>query len=245
MPRFFIDDNQINGSSVTLTGDNAAHIGYSLRMRIGEKITVCTPDAIAHLCEITSISADTVEAKILSSEASGSEPPYFARLFMALPKGDKMEYVIQKSVECGVSQIIPFESERTIVRLDAKSAEKKRERYQKIAEAAASQCGRGIIPEVTMPLRYREAIAMAARSPLAFMCWEDEKAVSLPALIKGAPDRSDISFIVGAEGGISKSEAEEAKALGIKTVTLGERILRCESAPPFVLAFLSCILDID
>ena len=136
-PRFFVLSEKINGSVITLEGESAQHISRSLRMRAGEKIVVCDENKNEYECELVSFTADTVSARILEARKNETEPVYRAILYQALPKGDKMEYIVQKAVELGVSEIIPFSCERCISRLDDKSAKRKTERWQKIADGAA------------------------------------------------------------------------------------------------------------
>ena len=162
MPRFFVRDDAISEDSILITGSDALHISRSLRMREGEEITVCDMQRREYRCRLAAFTADTVTAEILSVQESATEPPYHATLYMALPKGDKMELIIQKSVELGVARIVPFASSRSVVRLDRAGGEKKRERWQKIADAAAGQCGRGILPVVTAPMSFDEALREAA-----------------------------------------------------------------------------------
>ena len=154
MPRFFLSASNISDGIVTIVGDDAQHISRSLRMRPGEHITVCDMQKIEYECEIIGFTADTVTASILEAHPSDTEPPYSIRLFQALPKSDKLDVIIQKSVESGASEIIPFESERTVVKRDSdgKKEQKKLERRLRIALEAAKQCGRGIVPDVSLPL---------------------------------------------------------------------------------------------
>ena len=131
MPRFFVQSSAICGDSVTILGSDASHIARSLRMKVGDPLTVCDMQRTEYDCRIESISPDSVLARILSATQSQNEPPYRATLYMALPKGDKMEYIIQKAVEMGVFRIVPYRSERSVVKLDAASGAKKTQRWQK------------------------------------------------------------------------------------------------------------------
>ncbi len=250
MPRFFLSAANISDGIVTIRGDDAVHISRSLRMRSGEHITVCDMQKIEYDCELVDFTADTVTARILSSHASDTEPPYHIRLYQALPKSDKLDTIIQKAVESGASEIVPFESERTIVRIDsdAKKEQKKLERRGRIALEAAKQCGRGVIPTVSPPLSYREMLLAAAKSELALFFYEGDGTVPLPELIRerypagGHPE--SISIVIGAEGGFSLAEVEAARAAGLSLVGLGRRILRCETASGFALACLSYAFEL-
>ena len=240
MPRFFVQTSAICADTVTIVGSDASHISRSLRMKVGDTLTVCDMQRTEYTCKIESITPDSVTASILSKTESQNEPPYCATLFMALPKGDKMEYIIQKAVEMGVWRIVPYRSERSVVKLDAASGAKKAQRWQKIADSAAEQCGRGILPEVLPPVDFHTALSMAKEHELSFVCYEDEQSLTLPALLKGqARVPTSVSFFVGAEGGIAKGEIEAFRHAGLACVGLGKRILRCESAPLFVLSCLS------
>lgn len=239
MPRFFIRADQIEDGIITITGDDAHHISRSLRMATGEKITVCDMQKHIYDCEITSITDTTVFAKIEGESLSDTEPTVFISLYQAIPKGDKLETIIQKSIECGACEIIPFSSERCIAKIDKKDAPKKAMRHNKIAESASKQSGRGIIPQVKEAVSYSEALSLATKSDLAIMCYEGDGTQSLKSILQENKGVKSISIIIGSEGGFSQKEVEKAKEAGIKIAGLGKRILRCETAPTFAL---SCIV---
>lgn len=248
MPRFFVRADQIEGGRITLTGEDALHISRSLRMREGEEITVCNMRRREYRCRLAGFTAETVECEILETSECESEPPYALTLYMALPKSDKMEWIIQKSVELGVTRIVPVRTERCIVKLDSKEGEKKRQRWQKIADNAAGQCGRGILPEVAAPMDFADAVAEGGAAGLPLFCYEAEEKTenALPRLLRATDPAAvgSIAVLVGAEGGFSVKEAESAVAAGWRSVTLGKRILRCETAPLFVLSAVSCALEV-
>ena len=245
MPRFFVQSNAIQGDVITIIGSDASHISRSLRMKVGEHVTVCDMQKTEYDCQITAITEDTVTLSVIQSKQSNNEPPYHARLFMALPKADKMEFVIQKAVEMGVSEIIPYRSERSVVKLDSQNGEKKRQRWQKIADSAAGQCGRGILPVVHAPMDFDKALSLAVESEFCFVCYEGEDGCSLPSAMRALPAiPKSVSFFVGAEGGIAHGELQKMAEVGVKSVGLGPRILRCESAPLYVLACLSAFWEI-
>lgn len=242
MPRFFINESNININEgetiVTLTGDDAHHISRSLRMAAGEKIEVCDESGMVYLCELVGFFEKEVTCRVLESAPAISEPRIKITLYQALPKADKMETIIQKSIECGVYKIVPFRSEHCVVKLDSKDGEKKRERWQKIAESAAKQSGRGIIPEVSTPLDFKIAVERASQSDLVLFCNERERERSLKDILKGTRAKS-ISVIIGAEGGFSQKEADYIEQSGGTSISLGKRILRCETAPTFILSAIS------
>ncbi len=243
MPRFFVRPEDIADGRVTISGDDAKHIAKSLRMRAGEELTVCDAHSREYLCEIETVLNGEVSARIISESAVLSEPPYRAYLYQSLPKGDKMEYIVQKAVEIGVYRIIPLVSERSISRPDQASCAKKVERWNRIALEAAKQCGRGIIPTVSEVVTYKEAVRqmselLSEEGSVSFLCYEGSGTEKLGA-VAGDGSYKDIAFLIGPEGGISHEETELARQNGIKLAGLGKRILRCETASGFVLSCLA------
>ena len=251
MPRFFVDVNQISNGEVTLTGDDAHHISRSLRMAAGEQITVCDGNGMEYRCELTAFLPDRVCGRILEQCPSETEPPYRATVWQALPKGEKLDSIIQKSVECGAVEISLFESERCIVRVKDGDKGKKDDRRNRIALEAAKQCGRGVIPRVETPVSFAQAIEKASQANLAIFCYEGEGTEPLPVILKrfreslGEGDIPEISLMVGSEGGFSEGEVARAKAAGMQIAGLGRRILRTETAAAFVLGCLSYELELD
>lgn len=238
MPRFFVSSENIEHGSVTITGDDAWHIARSLRMAVGESLTVCDTDGYVHECALEKITDDEVCARICESSKSETESPVHVTLYQALPKGDKMDVIVQKAVEMGACEIVPFFSERCVSRPDAKSLEKKCVRWQRIALEAAKQCGRGVVPKIGAPLSFEQMLERASKASLGCFCYEGEGTRSLRNVLEDAGGVSDISLVVGSEGGFSEKEAAAAgKCLAL--VGLGRRILRCESAPGFALACIS------
>ncbi len=245
MPRFFIRANQIENGVVTLLGDDAHHISRSLRMAAGEHITVCDMQKNEYECGLTDFLPDRVLANILESRQSDTEPPYYAHVFQALPKGDKLDSVIQKAVECGASEITTFESERCIVRAKGENEAKKVERRQRISLEAAKQSGRGFVPTVNPTVSFGEMLKQAAAADIPLFCYEGDGTVALPQALEQAlgqmpksAKQPTVSLIIGSEGGFSLAEAEAARAAGMIPVGLGKRILRTETAASFVLACL-------
>ncbi|MBR4872278.1 MAG: 16S rRNA (uracil(1498)-N(3))-methyltransferase [Clostridia bacterium] len=240
MPKFFVDKSQIQDGFVTLRGNDASHISYSLRMAKGEHISVCDGEEQEYDCVLVDFQGDCVTAEIVAMRVSDNESPVRVYLYQALPKGDKLESVIQKAVECGVYEIIPFESERCVVRAKAEAEDKKQIRRNRIAEEAAKQCGRGRIPTVEKTVSFKEAIRKAAEAELCLICYEDEKGTTLKQVLEAADTTpSSISIMIGSEGGFAASEVKAAVELGLRPVSLGRRILRTETAPVFVLSNIS------
>lgn len=244
MPRFFVTSENISDNIITVTGEDAHHISKVLRATVGEKLDVCDMANNLYSCVISAITAEAVTLHICDVSQNNTEPPYKATLLMALPKGDKMEYIIQKAVETGVTEIIPFSSSRCVCKLDSKGGEKKRERWQKIAKNAAEQCGRGMIPQVLSPITFNQAIDIMKSHQNPFMCYEGETALCMKDYLKTQlNDNKDFCFMIGSEGGFSQEEYLKIKSQGIETVTLGKRILRCETAPVYVLSALSMFYE--
>ena len=245
MPRFFVSPDKIAEDTILITGDDAHHISYSLRMACGDDITVCDGTGMEYLCELSRFDGDTVTATVKSKAHSKSESPVKITLYQAYPKGDKLETIIQKSVELGAVRIVPFESERCIKRPKGDKVEKQRERMNKIAHEAAKQCGRAVLPDVSLPMSFSAAIDDAKKSSLSIFCYEDCHTNSLRHVLKERGTGVDsISVIIGSEGGFSEREAREIEEKGIIPVTLGSRILRCETAPVFALSAIAYFYEL-
>lgn len=231
MDWFFTE--KINGSNFTITGEDAVHISKSLRMNCGENITLCDSDGIEHYCVITSVNSDSVTVDILKSTPCDHEPNVNITLFQCMPKGDKMEFVIQKAIETGVHEIIPVINSRCISRPDSKQMSKKNLRYNKIALQAAMQSRRGIIPVVKDIISFKEAVKLCENYDCIIIFYEGGgmplKEI-LPLDVKNT-NIKNIAVFIGSEGGFDISEVEMIKNCGGKTATLGKRILRTETAP--------------
>lgn len=252
MPRFFVCKNQIADGIVTITGSDAHHISRSLRMAVGEKITVCDMQKCEYLCELTDFLPECVRARVLQTLPCDTEPPYHVHVFQALPKGEKLDSIIQKAVECGASELTTFESARCVVRVKDASEAKKLERRERIAVEAAKQCGRGMLPQIHPTVSFDEAICRAACSDIGLFCYEGDGTVPLPQAIKTCmatlpknEKELTVSLIVGSEGGFSREEAACAEQAGLLPVGLGKRILRTETAAAFVLACLVYELELS
>ncbi len=245
MPRFFVTPEHISNGKVTIVGDDAFHISRSLRMAAGEHITVCDMSGLEYDCRLVGFGAE-VTAEIVSQLPSLTEPPFSATLWQALPKGDKLDTVIQKSVECGVHSIALFESEHCIVRYDRASDAKKSERRARIAAEAAKQSGRGIIPTVSSPISFNAMLEQASKADLPLFCYEGEGTLPLGRLLDAPlPEHPSISIVIGPEGGFSSTEAEKARKAGMLMVGLGPRILRTETVSSFILGALVCKIELS
>ena len=238
MPRFFVDDGAVGGTAVLVTGPDARHIARSLRMAVGDEITVCTPSGREYLCRLTRIRDDACEAEILSTREAAGEPPTAIKLYVAYPKGDKLETVVQKATELGAISLTPFTSSFVVRKPRPEKIPAETERLNRIAAEAAKQCRRGVIPTVTPPLSFDGMLAEAKTADLALFCYEGEGTAPLPAVLPDAAPKT-VSVVIGSEGGFSEEEASEAKRAGLSLVGLGKRILRCETAPLFALSCLA------
>ena len=237
MPRIFIPKADLSAGSMEVTGEDHRHLAFSLRMKPGEDVTVCDGNGNDIRCKIASVASDRTVLIPLEEKPCENEPPFPLTLFQALPKGEKTDWIIQKSVEFGVCEIGFFQGERSVARLAVGEIAKKRDRWQKIADGAARQCGRGILPQISV-LSFRDALAKAAEGP-AFFCHCGGEALPLPSFLKRLSSPSRLSFFVGPEGGFSDGEVYAARSAGLPLVSLGNRILRCESASLFTLACIA------
>lgn len=235
MPRFFIDYTPKNTAEII--GSDARHIALSLRMKIGDEI-VLTNSGIDYICNIDSINPESVVLSVKQEKPCAAEPSVKLTLFQAIPKLDKLETIVQKSVELGASCIVPVLTRRCISRPKAQEFEKKRIRLAKIALEAAKQSGRGIVPEIMPIVSFKEAVLQMKNSDISLMCYENGgKHFSQVDL----PKNGSISLFIGSEGGFDFEEAQYAIDNGIVPIWLGNRILRCETAP---VAAISVIMHI-
>lgn len=240
MYQFFVEPSQIQDKKVIITGSDVNHIRNVLRLKIGEEIAVRNGvDGNEYRCGIEAFAQDQVLCSLRFVREEGVELPSKIYLFQGLPKADKMELIVQKAVELGVFEVIPLALKRCVVRLDEKKAQAKIARWQGIAEAAAKQCKRGIVPEVKRPMTMREAVTYAAQMDVRFLPYELAEDMSRTKKLIGAikPGQS-VAVFIGPEGGFEESEVEEALAADIEPITMGKRILRTETAGLTVLSWL-------
>ena len=238
IPKIYLEKGSIKDTEIIIDNENYHHLKNVLRLNIGDKITVCDNNKNDYLCEIISCNSFIV-AKILENKISEAEFNFSVSLFQGFAKGDKMETIIQKSTELGVTDIYPVIMNRCVSKPDDKSMVNKIKRYHKIAESAAAQSGRGIIPVVHNAITYNDAIKKLKLMDIGFVCYEGKDTVPLKSLIESVNDINSIGFIIGPEGGISDTECSIAEENNIDLVGLGKRILRTETASSFVLSVLS------
>lgn len=237
MARFFVSAEELIGDLITLTGENAVHAKV-LRLKSGEEVLVCDGLGNECCCTVTDVITGQITLEVKERRESSTEPSVKASIYMAFPKADKLEHVIQKATELGAYEIVAFPSSRCISKPDEKSLKKKLERWQKIAASAAEQSGRGRIPEVIVLKSYSEAIQRALCADKAVLFYENERATTLRMALEEKNFKT-ISLMSGPEGGLEPSEVEKAKEMGLQICTLGSRILRCETAP---LCALSAVM---
>ncbi len=247
MQHFFVEPSQIQGNRIRITGTDVNHIRNVLRMHSGEEISVSNgTDGRDYRCEIDTITEDEVLCRLMFIKEDGVELPVRITLFQGLPKADKLELIIQKAVELGVYEIIPMKTARCIMKVDDAKEKKKLERWNGIAEAAAKQSKRGIVPRVAGVMTYKEALDAASRMDVKMIPYEDARGMTFTReLIGHIPTGSDVAILIGPEGGFEPEEVEAAKSLGIEPVTLGKRILRTETAGFTAIAWIGFACEQD
>lgn len=245
MYQFFVSPDQIQGKKIIITGKDVNHIKNVLRMKAGEEIAVSNGvDGREYRCGIQEILENEVICELRFIKEEGLELPSRITLFQGLPKADKMELIIQKAVELGVYEIIPVSCKRTVVRLDEKKEKSKINRWQGIAEAAAKQSKRGIIPSVGAVMSMKEAIAYSRSAKVRIIPYElAENMADTKKIINSLQPGEDIAVFIGPEGGFEESEVQAAVEEGIQPVTLGKRILRTETAGLTVLSWIMYQLE--
>ena len=245
MYQFFVDSSQIQDKTIIITGGDVNHIKNVLRLKTGEEIAVKNGvDGREYRCGIEEIAQDRVICSLRFIREEGVELPSKIYLFQGLPKADKMELIVQKSVELGVFEVIPVAVKRCVVKLDDKKAAAKVNRWQGIAEAAAKQCRRGIIPMVKEPMSMKAAVAYAHHLDVKLIPYElADDMGHTKRIIEGIQPGQSVAVFIGPEGGFEENEVAEALAAGIEPVTLGKRILRTETAGLAVLSWLMYHLE--
>ena len=246
MYQFFIEEENAAEDFVTIEGSDVNHIKNVLRMKPGEKIRVCTRNGQNYFCSISDITESFVRADILEKEAESTELPCGIYLFQGLPKNDKMEWIIQKTVELGVYEVIPVAMKNCVVKLDEKKAAKKLQRWQAIAESAAKQSKRTVIPTVKQPVTFREALKIASELDITLVPYENERGMDATREIMGQLKAGQtIGVVVGPEGGFAPEEiALVDEHATMHRISLGRRILRTETAGLAALAMLVYNLDV-
>lgn len=244
MQQFFAEPSWIRENKIFMQGSDVNHIRNVLRMKPGEDVRVNDGRGKTYLCCVSSYEEQTAVLDILKELDSDTELPSRIILFQGLPKGDKMEWIVQKAVELGAYSIVPFAAKRSVVKLDEKKAAKKRARWQLIAKGAAEQSGRGIIPEVSTVRTFAEALGMAGDLDVVLIPYELEEGMKETArVLENIECGQSVGIFIGPEGGFEEEEVERAKEAGAYAITLGKRILRTETAGLTTLSVLMYHLE--
>lgn len=248
MQRFFISPEQLNMDQIQIRGEDYKHIRNVLRMRQGEELLICAGNDKEYLCEITAFDdiEKIVEVKVTDVFGNARELPSKITLFQGYPKGAKLETIVQKAVELGVFEIVPVMMNRCVVKFDEKKALKKVERLNSISLSAAKQSKRGIIPEVKRVMSVEEACKYAEKMDYVLLPYENAEGMEYAReILKQAMGKQNIGIFIGPEGGFEPSEVERIEAVGGKTISLGHRILRTETAGMTILSLLMFQLERD
>lgn len=243
MPKFFVKHENISDEKISIIGEDVNHIKNVLRKNIKDQIEICdSENGQNYKCEIEKIEKENILCSIIKKIEGNSEPNTYVHIYQGLPKADKMELIIQKAVELGVSEITPINMSRCIVKLDGKEQKKKNERWQKISEVAAKQSGRDIIPRINNVCNLNEIAKQCKEYDIILLAYENEKENSLrkeiEVLKQQQKEMLKIAVIIGPEGGIAPEELEKLNKEGAKVITLGDRILRTETVALNVLSIL-------
>lgn len=230
MPRFFIPNTQISETVAVISGRDAEHIKV-LRMKLGEPLVVCDGDGTDYHCQLSRFGDGFAEAEIVQKIPSPAEPSVQVTIFCAFSRGERPDFTVQKCTELGAASIVFFPSERCVSRPDGKSLDKKLTRWQRIAEEAAKQSGRGRIPIIQAVDNYRAALNMAKGTDLPLFMYETGNRIAMRDAIRQAGSLTSCAIVTGPEGGFEPQEAALAVEMGLQCCSMGPRILRCETAP--------------
>lgn len=244
MHHFFVTPSQVSGDRIYIDGSDVNHICNVLRMKKGEKLQISDGNNKKYICQIDEMIAEKVFLQIVEEKIGDTELPSKIYLFQGLPKSDKMELIVQKAVELGAYEIIPVSTKRAVVKLDAKKASKKVERWNSIAEGGAKQSGRTLVPKVREVMGYKEALSYAKELDVVFIPYElAEGMEQTKELIEQIDKGQSVGIFIGPEGGFEKEEVEQAMEIGAEPITLGKRILRTETAGLTILSILMYHLE--
>lgn len=255
MPKFFVKEEQIKEDKIIIQGQDVNHIKKVLRAKIGDELQICNNKTKENfLCDIENIENEEILCKIKEKVEEKAESNIEITIFQGLPKADKMEYIIQKSVELGVYDITPVEMKRCVVKLDEKDKNKKQLRWQKISEVAAKQCGRDIIPQINNIINIKNVCNLIEKYDIVLVAYENEKENTLKQQLKAIKNQLQneekllnnkikIGVVIGPEGGLEEQDVELLKENGAKVITLGNRILRTETVALNVLSIIMYELE--
>lgn len=244
MQHFFVTPDQVKGDLIFIDGSDVNHMKNVLRMRIGEEVSISDGNNRQYLCEIKGYENEEAVLHIVEEVNTDTELPSKIYLFQGLPKQDKMELIVQKCVELGCYEVIPVSTKRCVVKLDDKKAKKKIERWQQIAESAAKQAGRGVIPKVKDVLSFKEALKYSKNIDVVLIPYElAEGMKETKQIISKIRPGQSVGIFIGPEGGFEREEVETAISEGVQAITLGKRILRTETAGLTTLSVLMFHLE--
>ena len=248
MPKFFVENKQIKDNTITIIGEDVNHIKNVLRKNAGDTIEICDKDNLNnYLAEIKDLNREQIICTILKNLENDTESNLFINIYQGLPKSDKMELIIQKSVELGVSKITPVAMKRCVVKLTPKDELKKIERWQKISEVASKQCGRSIIPEISNIIKIEDICEKIKDYDMVLVAYENEKENKLKYELEKLKDSSNnnlkIAIVIGPEGGLEPNDVELLQTSGAKIITLGNRILRTETVALNMLSIINYELE--
>lgn len=244
MYRFYIEPSKKQGDTIEIMGEDVNHIKNVLRMRTGEQFILCDGAGTDYLCELSGSKERNLLATVLEERASETELPVRLVLFQGLPKKDKMELIIQKAVELGAAEIVPVVTKRTIVKTEGGKEEKKLSRWQAIAESAAKQSGRGVIPRIAPICTWKEALAQMENLEYNVVLYENARGMQPTAeFVRTASEKSSIGIFIGPEGGFAEEEVEAVVEKGAAKLSLGKRILRTETAGLAMLSMLMLSIE--
>lgn len=252
MPKFFVKEEQIEKDNIIIKGQDVNHIKKVLRAKIGDELQICNRNSGDNfLCDIEKINNEEILCKIKQKIEEKIESNIEVTIFQGLPKSDKMEYIIQKSVELGVYDITPVEMKRCVVKIDGKDKEKKISRWQKISEVASKQCGRDVIPKINDLINIKNMCNFIENYDIVLVAYENEKENTLKQQLKQIKEKVDysngqkirIGIVIGPEGGLEEQDVEMFKKKGAQIITLGRRILRTETVALNVLSVIMYELE--
>lgn len=239
MPKFYVDGLSSAEKTVKITGGDVNHIKNVLRLHTGDEITLCDGCGKDYICRISELADDYVGADVQDILMNAAELNTSIVLFQGMPKSDKLELIIQKAVELGVCEIVPVMTKRTVVKLDTKREKKKLERYNTIALSAAKQSGRGVIPVVRDFMTFKEALQYAKSLEMNIIPYEEAEGIEYSReVIRSIKGKKTLGIFIGPEGGFAHEEVTDAMSIGAKCITLGNRILRTETAGLAVLSII-------
>ncbi|GAB4364969.1 MAG: 16S rRNA (uracil(1498)-N(3))-methyltransferase [Deltaproteobacteria bacterium] len=245
MPSFFVERASIEGDTARLSGTEAGHMLRSLRLSVGDAFFAFDEEGTRYRMRILEATSRSLRAEVLETMAPEPPPAVEITLLVGLPKADKMDFILEKATELGCSRVVPFRSSRTIPRLDAREAQRKRLRWERVALAAAKQCGSGRVPEIPGLLSYPEALSIGSRCSGRIVFYEGVGRFGLAQALSGMGTPESVALLIGPEGGFSEEEVREAEAAGFVRAGLGQRILRVETAALAAVAMVTYHFESD